>query len=992
MIRSNSIPATAKLIGPAVAAALIADPRDYEALVGALRSEDASARGGAAEALRYIVGSILAPSQPPARPLVGPDAPPWCDLLEQVSRNLDLVVAPIVRPLLAAVCDDPANLTEVQRDLAGQVARRTLSYAWERDEEWLSTVAMRAVCRTFESDPAASAALLRQSTAHMNLARHGAEEMPLLAQEVGRLVLLDADLVGTIYRAAFSYDETSREMTHIGSSGSLFRMTSTREQDYQGALYTLAQAYPVFLEQAPLPATQALIHILDVYVDRDHALPGDEIAPESFDIGDRKASIRSDGSAVWGVDEGSPTDLAIEMLEAFGTFMHVLAVNQNRADQRRDILDIIARENSLAIVWKRLLVLAAAEPETLGRELRPLAWAAPVLACVDTTVEAGNFIAAVFPHLSPQERDLVERSIVSLPEGRPARERELREYQRDRLIGCVPADMVVAREAADLLSELAAHGGPPPNGPLIRMSGPMGIAFSETDILASEGVPVAAPPNAHIRTLAQPVADFASRHQQASRTPQADEVGAIVPALVSLHEALMSADAAGVHPKQIANAWGILAAAGERIAESPDFSCDLPVGPLIRSILLEAVHHPYAPHDPTADAQFAKDMSWPTNDARISAAQGLPCLVRHEDCATTPVLDAIERLSKDTAPQVRYQIARRLGLVVGRNEPLGWGIAERLGRQEPNNGVLQGLLPALSPFASRDASRVAALARDIFDRVVDGPGASKVREQCAALFTLLYVSRDDAVCRGFLYHLATHPLEHTDAAHRLADELWRRMRTGSVAPPDARQDEERGRVFSLLGRLVSSVCASLRPLLEQYMTTLPDERPSEAQQQRARDLARLARTIARGIYLASRPVVDERAATDPDGLASSFDIERRFLREAGPILDDLADLPISGVAHDILQVLENLIPIDPANIFRRIAHIVEVSQQGGYQYETPAIDLVVRVVECYLADYRPTLQEAPDLQRLLVDVLDVFVLAGWPAAVQLTYHIGDIYR
>jgi len=43
-----------------------------------------------------------------------------------------------------------------------------------------------------------------------------------------------------------------------------------------------------------------------------------------------------------------------------------------------------------------------------------------------------------------------------------------------------------------------------------------------------------------------------------------------------------------------------------------------------------------------------------------------------------------------------------------------------------------------------------------------------------------------------------------------------------------------------------------------------------------------------------------------------------------------------------------------------------------------AVDLIVRLVERYLAEFRALFREHEDCGRALPEILDVFVQAGWP--------------
>jgi hypothetical protein len=89
--------------------------------------------------------------------------------------------------------------------------------------------------------------------------------------------------------------------------------------------------------------------------------------------------------------------------------------------------------------------------------------------------------------------------------------------------------------------------------------------------------------------------------------------------------------------------------------------------------------------------------------------------------------------------------------------------------------------------------------------------------------------------------------------------------------------------------------------------------------------------------------------------------------------------------------LEIFIPLDPSGVFELIAQSVKSSEQDGYSNESIAADLIVRIVQRYLADYRAVFSDRARLDDLM-DCLDVFVRAGWPAAQSVTFKLGEIWR
>jgi hypothetical protein len=101
---------------------------------------------------------------------------------------------------------------------------------------------------------------------------------------------------------------------------------------------------------------------------------------------------------------------------------------------------------------------------------------------------------------------------------------------------------------------------------------------------------------------------------------------------------------------------------------------------------------------------------------------------------------------------------------------------------------------------------------------------------------------------------------------------------------------------------------------------------------------------------------------------------------------------LPSATHHLLETLEGCVEFDPRGIFVRIARTIESGRTGGYQTDPMAEKLFVSLVERYLAEYRTLLQGDADLRRLLVEMLDTFVEAGWPRARQLTYGLHEMFR
>jgi hypothetical protein len=989
-MRSVGIPEIGKLIGPAAASELIKGTQDFQPLIEHLENPDASLRNEGEQALRHLTRTILVTQGNPLRPLVGELAPPWCELLDQSTRRIE-ETGYTIRSLLMRLCDLSDGLTGDQKAALGRVARQLLDYAWAKEgppDQYLIVHAIQAVCCTFESDFTASSAILHRSIDPTHLTNYAYIELPWLAQEVERLVQHDPELVEGLYSAAFSHEEESRELMEIGGSR-ILPLTETRSQAYTGATWLLAANYRKFLEKAPLPATRALIAAVDTYVAKRHR--GDERAevPERFDFDGQEAMITTDYSDIWDSGAAYRDDPPLRMLDTFDEYLRALSSDESTAAECAALLELIVQRNRYAVIWKRLLDCGAEAPNTLGLQIRFLGWAMPVLTGYDTTSAVGDYLHKVFALVETQSRERIERAILSISAAATdADQLEALRQKRNRLLWCLPSDALVTAEAIEVFQELQAQGGGPPNERL----GPgtyWGGQVTDEDLLARQGVPVEAEPNRRIQELIRPIQTFVADHLNAK--PRADDIAELTPKMQSLFEALTRAEENGVHPKQRENGEDYLIEACEKIAGSDELvkSSD-ELRAFTRQILLNGSTNPKPEYRPENDPYFDEHPSWGIPSPRVDAAGGLIWLAREPEFADPELLGTIERLSHDELPAVRFQIASRLNSIYYTAPDLMWQIIEQMCRKEQSRGVLEGLLNVpLSLLAGPHADRTAYLTQIIFERVRQGNGAAKIRSLCTEHFCALYVWRDHGLAREMVFRIANDPLSFPDEAHKITFELRRPLTVGFVDPCNADEDAVRRRAFDLMGAILHS---TTEPLSEFQTRNSNTATWTSDDHEQAKILVRLTNSIAQELFFASGAFDKEMGGSDTSRPPLGDSEKSRFFQEASPLLDALADIGVASIAHNLVKTLEYLLEYDPAQVFLKIARAVRASKAGQYQYESLAVDVIVRIVKRFLAAYQYLLRERQDCRHALIEILDIFVAAGWPAALELTYRLEEIYR
>lgn len=82
----------------------------------------------------------------------------------------------------------------------------------------------------------------------------------------------------------------------------------------------------------------------------------------------------------------------------------------------------------------------------------------------------------------------------------------------------------------------------------------------------------------------------------------------------------------------------------------------------------------------------------------------------------------------------------------------------------------------------------------------------------------------------------------------------------------------------------------------------------------------------------------------------------------------------------LVQTLEIFVPVDPAGVSLLIGKAVLAGKLWSYHFEDQAVELVVRIIRTYIAEPRSIFEKNPEYLRVLRDLLDLLITAGWSSA------------
>ena len=945
-----------KLLGPSVAALFATTSEEIQPLIDCLVDPMRGDTGLAA--LRHILATRLTHGL--VAGLVKPG--PWAEFLDTVAATPTPTLANAIRPYVNFLSENFAALDEHDRLHVGGLVRRVLVFCLTTEpfNIPLANNMILAVARSVASDPSACITILRQCITEEHLANHGFRTFPTLARQATFLLPFDAEFVRDVYAAGFSHKETSDQKTTMGDS-QILPMSSNRRQDYDTGLWSLAEQFPKFLEKAPRQALDALLKTVDPYVTNRRKVTSD-IVPVT--LNGIESALRRDNSFIW--DGGaSQIENVPRMIQAFHAFLEGLTDSVLIGQLVNDI----AVRRPPGTIWRLLLEAGTAQPSTIGKAVRSLAWDHFILTERDTGSLAGFFLQAIFPLLCENERARVEETILNIPVSAPE-DPNAASRACDRLLGCLDRTLLVTRAAISRRNELDTAGGQPQNhpDPKIEFSS---ILSDQDDYLRQRNVPVDDPENQRLLALGRPLGAFGNKFL--NNTPPEDRIRDILPYIGALDAELSTAQT--LHPDIRSRILCELVNACKAILRKDAFPLDADTLALMQTIILKAAVDPDPAPNPKRDEGFQESPGWGST-TRVEAAQAAMLLAHRSTSMAAAMESTIVALADDSVAVVRFQIARAASYLLKTTSDLMLRLLEQFATAEGNRGVLQGTLDVLQWYASADPPRVARMTLAIFDRLpAEGPGVRDVQDQCCNVFSGLAIWREDPTCLGIIEKMTSSPAQYRlELGHIIFDlSAWLQEKKQDV----------RKRTFDLLERILDVNLEAAR-----VMDPELDGRTYDALTKTDQDLygafLKNIDEVALRLYLISGALSDRQFEPLPS--------DPNFYELAKPLLVKLASIGHPYTAHHVIETLIYFTSVDPPGVLLLVSDVVRAGSAQGYHYEQLGEEAVVRMVKRYLSEYRTMLREHRECHAALMQILDVFVRVGWPQAHQLTYRLGEIYR
>jgi len=886
------------------------------------------------------------------------------------------------------------SLNAAARALLDAHIRKPVSRGWR----YSNKVAVETICKTFLADPHESAAALQKLMSPERLAQFPNDDLFDLAQSIKFIGPDGDDIVLRLFEAAFDNEPEPGQWEQFGTAILPMRIQSSDQ--WNSIHYSLAEYYESLSgENAKLVTEIACIAWNAVVRRREQRKNSEKHVLGAVDFRQVRCDLVEDYSHIWGRDFENEENRILSHFE----FLLRKWATEGDVGRLTAALDALAIQNRTSLMWTVFMEVGSEHSLTLGHELELLLNEPIFLYHPDYAYGGTALLAALHKSGDAEVRERLERLILNLPaqlrsrrpdsweDGQPS---SWVQRAQNRLLGALEETNIVSGEAKTLWHKRRADGelvsNPKPHGLRVRSH-----TYSDEELLEERGVSFKEPTNKKMLALREALRPFTNQDSPPFNIKE-----------IERHWSLLERCETAVtryrkrYPEMAEEVWGYLVRTAENIARHAEWPNDSARWKIVRRILLKAAKDPVpGPDKPDSEHDSCSAWGWPA--PRIDAAQGLVLLVPHLPNADARVTAAIKALSRDKAGPVRFNLARILPVLEKTAPELMWQLIDSFVADETHFTVLDAVVHSLAWLSRLHPDKVVARLNLMSARASSAPAKHTIHETLAHayLFEFLHTGRDE--CKE---HIAT--LIENCAGEREGKALlgqlhpcrkggW--MTAGDAVQDNADLDAKRSRTWKFLSDLLGSAQSKLKAQRQVWAEL---EKASSNEAAAAKDLeieiqrlAQIVDGIGMELFFASGAFA-EKQNKDEDRLTP---VQKcRFWREGYPLLSALADEPHPHIAYQLVETLQHLLPCDPQPVFLLAARAIRRSSSAGFQYESLAVTEVVALVQRALADHREIFrstngEESQSLAALL-DVMDLFVEAGWPEARQLTHRLEEIYR
>jgi len=801
-----------------------------------------------------------------------------------------------------------------------------------------------------------------------------------LAHQIQHLQDSSSDIVVCLFTVVFGTEPVTDERESLG--GNIMPLNVSVRDNWTTVRYVLTRYYKRHSQPEARRATHLACVAWNAVIDREQ----DSKVIAEISLHGTRCSIAEDHGRSTGYLSG--TDGADIVLH-FKDLLHQWA-HEGDSDRLHLAIGTMLEHNHTSEIWRHFLLAAAEHPLPLGRMLIPVFDHAIFLVHPDYSYAGIRLLCALHKLVGDVEKVSLEGNILGLMDASlgswdtPAANAEwYRIDAQNKLLHSILAEDILVQDLKDLKQEREEISQLPENLPPQNMTAQI-IGWDEEEMLKFRGLD---PDDISVKQVLQFKKDLEPFHQNTRDNFDAD--------LIDKHWNCLSESEHYVHtiqtnhPELAEELWGHVVAASEGATQRGNWPKKSKRWLSLKRILLVAV----ADHRP--EPQPKRDDSppsygWPA--PRVDAAAGLMKLGHVFGCLDDEHRGAIVQLSQDPAHAVRWMIANSVLALALPSKSLMWEIIDSYIDQEYYSTlavITQALAQLWTSETKQVESRLGRISKKAFEQA---PENHEIFSTLVAVHLFRHLRTGDERCGEHIEELMDR-CDEPRVRYGLAAQLHSCRKSGWLTfggpAADSETDEKRARTWRFFRDLLYKAQEKEqehRALLERAENLGEWSPELDRVRDQHREFLQLIDGISRQLYFACGAFESK----DDEPLTEVQSI--RFWAEAQPLFVALTKAILPHTVDNVVKTLHHLLPHAPKDIFSLAFQTVRSgSEIGGFQRESLGKTSVVELVQTALADHMYIFLDEERLEELL-NLLDLFVDAGWKEARDLSLRLQEIYR
>lgn len=864
---------------------------------------------------------------------------------------------------------------------------------------YAARVGIETVCRTFAADPSESEAALLSLLDPKRLSDFPHDDLSELADNIGHLPQEAGKIVTELFEAAFGAEPVPGSWENFG--GRILAMRIQSSDQWNQIHYSLANYYATqdgggnarVLTDAACIAWNATVGRRETR--RKPPRPKPLHVLSTFTFRGIATLLIQDYSHIW--HRGFEPEES-RILSHFETLLDQWAAGGDMP-RLEAVIDIFAEKNRTSLMWNIFMEVGARHPQTLGALLLEAFDEPTFLINPDYSHPAVVLLKSLHAAGDATRRRRLERTILELPRKtkaprgkRRAPFLEVVERSQNKALASLDEQKIELPEVLALFRKRQADRA------LISSTPPRALqvtehTYTDEELVGIRGIDLEKEANREMFALREALKPFLPNDKASFNQNIVEKKWAVI---ARCEKAIGNYGRS--HPAMAQELWGYFVGACCKTAHYADWPKASGRWKTFRRILLKAATD--ADPKPSEGAESCSAWGWPA--PRIDAAQGLVLIAARLGQSDSSISKALRSLSRDPVATVRFNLVTVLPRLYKPAPQLMWQIIDIVASSEKNFAILDVLINSLDWLWQRSAEKVMRYVTKIATQAaVCAQPSEHIHETLAHVHLFQYLRTERAECHAYIRNLVANCQGERENKGLLAQLHACRaggwMAAENPSKPDTATEKIRERTWAFLMTLLETAQVKLgkqrAKWLHLYKSGKTETKRGKTIRAELDRLAQMIDGIGTQLYFASGAFDDKRGKDDERLTPAQT---TRFWKEAKPLLEKLANETHPHTAYQLVQTLRHLLPCDPETAFKLSAMSIQASAGAGFQHESMAANEVVKLVEQILADHREIFQtrnghESKALTALL-DVLDLFVEAGWPDARRLTHRLEEIYR